>query len=112
MRKKKRRPKRKPQGQRKQKSKRKRKKPDYRKYIKSKRWKRKREQALRHYQYMCHGCGTKKLEELQVHHRHYDTLGNECMEDLIVLCGDCHCDNHDLETSLEREYQQIMGVCV
>ena len=32
--------------------------------------------------------------ELNVHHLHYKTLGNEDIGDLVVLCKRCHNDYH------------------
>ncbi len=40
----------------------------------------------------CEKCGFK--HELNVHHKHYKTYGNEKMEDLKVLCKRCHNDFH------------------
>ena len=62
-------------------------------YIQSKAWAKKREQAFKRYGRKCGVCG--RTENLQVHHRHYRTLFNERMEDLGILCGDCHANEHE-----------------
>lgn len=67
----------------------------YKDYIQSKKWKKKRWQALNHYGCKCAICGSKK--QLQVHHKHYRTLGCEEMKDLQVLCAGCHENHHEHE---------------
>jgi len=42
--------------------------------------------------YKCERCGSNK--ELQVHHKHYKSFGDEMPWDLIVLCPQCHNDEH------------------
>jgi 5-methylcytosine-specific restriction endonuclease McrA len=37
----------------------------------------------------CENCG-ESTGFLQVHHRHYKTLGNEGYQDLIICCKPCH----------------------
>jgi 5-methylcytosine-specific restriction endonuclease McrA len=47
---------------------------------------------------------------LDVHHRHYDTLGNENPDDVEVLCQVCHRSEHvprnKKKRALERHGQQ------
>jgi len=62
---------------------------NYRKYLKSRKWKTIRKRALRRAGYACQICNAKKCE-LHVHHRTYENLGAEKMMDLIVLCKACH----------------------
>lgn len=78
-----------------------RRKYDYKDYIVSDRWKAKRQQALEHYGNSCCLCGDRK--RLEVHHRRYDNLGYEPMEDLAVLCNWHHGMYHDWEKA-ERVY--------
>lgn len=65
---------------------------DYRRYIKSKAWRIKREAALKHYGACCAFCH--RTDRLEVHHRHYNSLGREKMKDLLVLCESCHKEEH------------------
>lgn len=65
----------------------------YKRYIKSKWWNLKREQALEYYQYRCGNCGSRYF--LQVHHKHYKTLYKEQMCDLMILCKTCHKEHHE-----------------
>ena len=40
----------------------------------------------------CQQCGS--YYNLHIHHRHYDTLGEESYGDIEVLCRDCHKTRH------------------
>lgn len=48
----------------------------------------------------CHDCGwgarVNHGRHLEVHHLHYDSLGREQPEDLVVLCNVCHGKRHGL----------------
>ena len=59
----------------------------YHNYMQSDQWMLK-SRAMRDYFKTCAVCNSDK--HLQVHHKHYETLGHERLEDLTVLCGDCH----------------------
>lgn len=59
----------------------------YHDYIKSDLWKSK-SRAMRAYFKTCAICNSTK--KLCVHHKHYETVGCEGIEDLTVLCGDHH----------------------
>lgn len=61
----------------------------YKDYMKSDRWKRKRQQVFAHYGKRCYAC--RKYEKvLHVHHMTYARLGREAIGDLIPLCVPCH----------------------
>lgn len=65
--------------------------PEYRAYLESDAWKRFRVKAIKATASRCERCGAWKFDhELQVHHLHYKTLGNESLEDVEVLCLACH----------------------
>lgn len=66
---------------------------NYTKYLRSKEWKRKRQEALAHYGALCDECGM--TESLHVHHKTYERLGNENVEDLQILCKGCHGAHHE-----------------
>lgn len=57
-------------------------------YLISDHWQKKRAEALAHANWACQLCNQKEL--LNVHHRTYENLGCENIQDLIVLCGLCH----------------------
>lgn len=64
---------------------------DYVEYLGSKEWHDKRIDKFREVGYYCEHCGSPGLlSDLSVHHLHYDSLGDEDLEDLEVLCAGCH----------------------
>lgn len=84
---------------------------DYHEYINSAAWRRKRRWALRELGYACDECGGDHI--LQVHHRHYQTLGREQLHDLRVLCRDCHGVKHEnkyvAQDSISTQFRAIIG---
>lgn len=60
----------------------------YEEYIKSDKWRQKRELVLSRDHNKCQTCLSDEC--LEVHHKTYDRLFNESLEDLITLCHDCH----------------------
>lgn len=64
----------------------------YRDYLYSPVWKERKEAALRRAHHKCQRCGGTK--RLQVHHPHYNRVGNEAARELIVLCRSCHAAEH------------------
>jgi 5-methylcytosine-specific restriction endonuclease McrA len=85
----------------------------YKKYIKSKKWQKKKLQALVHHGCECAACGTK--EKIHIHHISYLNLfgkgpGKESMEDLIPLCDYHHNLVHVLiDQYKNRYYKKIVG---
>lgn len=66
--------------------------PEYKNYLKSKKWKVRRKQVLERDNYTCQECGNKAW---QVHHLTYKRIFNERLNDLISLCEDCHKEIHN-----------------
>ena len=64
----------------------------YREYIRSKAWRDRRNQVLRRSRGVCERCG--KWPVVNVHHRTYERLGSERLEDLIGVCRHCHEEMH------------------
>lgn len=60
---------------------------DYKRYLKSKHWRGIKEKIYQKYK-KCQKCG--KRYDLQVHHTTYENLGNEKLQDLLLLCRRCH----------------------
>jgi len=64
---------------------------EYLDYLKSKEWRAKRKQILDRDKCTCQICKWKPTKQhLHVHHLHYKNLFNENLDDLILLCEDCH----------------------
>lgn len=66
---------------------------DYDEYLKSDVWQIRRAMALERAGYKCHVCGER--ENLNVHHKTYEHLGNELPEELVVLCRTHHWMEHN-----------------
>ena len=66
----------------------------YYSYLNSKEWHDKRNKILEYANYECSRCKSK--ENLQVHHLNYNTVGNECLGDLEVVCKTCHKKIHKI----------------
>lgn len=66
----------------------------YYRYMRSKVWASKRKKALTYYGSKCTVCNS--TYGLEVHHLKYPkVLGKEGIQDLEVLCYDCHTDKHE-----------------
>jgi len=65
----------------------------YREYLKSDAWKRKRYVVLRRDNWTCQLCGAKAT---QVHHKKYAKyqIGKEPIKWLVSLCAPCHREQH------------------
>jgi uncharacterized protein YlaI len=60
----------------------------YREYMLSKNWIRKKQEKFNQVGRKCEICGS--VDEIHVHHKTYERLGNEKLKDLQVLCSKCH----------------------
>ena len=65
---------------------------DYKKYLRSDYWDDIKNQVLERDDNRCRLCNSKI--DLQVHHRTYENLENEKLEELITLCKKCHYITH------------------
>lgn len=69
---------------------------DYRAYIKSSAWRALKDIFLRsHLPKNCLGCWKPYQPNFELHHRTYENLGSEKLQDLCLLCRDCHQAVHD-----------------
>lgn len=64
----------------------------YREYLNSEKWKMKRTDVLIRDNHLCQECNNKPA--IDVHHKTYENLYNEPLEDLISLCRECHTEIH------------------
>ncbi len=69
----------------------------HKKYLQSQEWSKLKTQALSRANYKCQLCNARN--ELHIHHRTYNNIGNEDLDDLIVLCRKCHEKFHDTHSS-------------
>lgn len=73
---------------------------DYSDYINSDAWQERRKERLEFAESRCELCN--RSSDLEVHHRTYERLGDENLNDLIVICKTCHHQFHD-RLSLHQE---------
>ena len=67
--------------------------PAYRKtYLFSSKWLLRKKMVHFRAKRTCEECGTK--QDLHVHHKTYDNIGNEPLKDLLLLCLGCHQKAH------------------
>ena len=66
---------------------------DKKAYMRSSAWKLRKLATLMVQNDQCKLCSS--THDLQLHHLTYERLGNEYQSDLVVLCGQCHQNQHD-----------------
>jgi 5-methylcytosine-specific restriction endonuclease McrA len=66
----------------------------YADYLKTDWWMALRTKAYKKAGYRCQLCNNRN--NIAVHHRTYERLGNEDLDDLIVLCKECHGKFHEV----------------
>jgi 5-methylcytosine-specific restriction endonuclease McrA len=67
-------------------------KKQYEDYLTTTKWRSKREELFNIRGKNCENCGSDKL--IQVHHLTYENIFNEKLEDLKILCRNCHIKEH------------------
>lgn len=67
---------------------------NYKEYLKTKHWEDARKYFYEIYGNKCCLC-SKKDVELNLHHNNYENLWHETIEDVVVLCKDCHSKFHN-----------------
>lgn len=67
---------------------------EYEEYLKSPRWRIKRQIKAKKAHYTCEICGKVIRRGFHIHHLTYEHFGNEPLEDLAFLCEDCHTNIH------------------
>ena len=80
----------------------------YKEYLKTEDWKFAKNSVLVFWDHRCMICNSTK--KLQVHHRTYERVGREQMNDLVPLCESCHTLFHykmglvPMESIIANEY--------
>jgi 5-methylcytosine-specific restriction endonuclease McrA len=67
----------------------------YRHYLRSEHWSRVRIRQIKEKGYICELC--KSRNKLALHHKTYERLGAELVEDLQWLCRGCHRKVHNIK---------------
>jgi len=74
------------------------KRKEYYEYLKSDKWKLKRQKVMLRDKNICQACLTRQATD--VHHLTYKHIYNEPLFDLVAICRPCHEKLHELENDL------------
>ena len=66
-------------------------KEGYQLYLQSEHWRKYRKFVLQHYGYKCQRCSQRAAS---VHHKNYNCLNKETLQDVEALCRECHSKVH------------------
>lgn len=66
----------------------------YSRYLKSPEWRALRKRLYKDRDGRCEDCGKKLRGKYHAHHETYQRVGNEDLEDLVLLCDRCHQKRH------------------
>jgi len=78
----------------------------YREYLVSKKWAAIKRAVHFFYEDECYICRNK--ERLHVHHRTYDRIYHEDLDDLVLVCNNCHKKIHDPRYDTEVNYKTLI----
>lgn len=67
---------------------------NYRAYLKSEAWQERRKKLYRDRGGRCEDCGRELGGRYHAHHTSYANVGNESLQELLLLCEDCHAKRH------------------
>ena len=67
---------------------------NYRAYLKSEGWQEKRKALYRDRGGRCEDCGRELGGRYHAHHTSYANVGNEPLQELLLLCEGCHAKRH------------------
>lgn len=73
---------------------------DYRTYMQSPAWQKKRDKVLKRANGICEGCGEARADD--VHHLTYEHFMDEFLFELVAICRDCHIRIHQDEEGGEE----------
>jgi len=93
---------------------------DLKNYYKSPIWKHFIKALLENDDTVCELCGCKRWKKLRnntrkinrvfnIHHKHYNSVGNEKREDVLILCRRCHNLFHDI-LRINSNYEPILAL--
>lgn len=83
---------------------------DYHEYIRSEEWAEKRNLVYLRANGYCEADGCVRRAS-QVHHKTYDNLGDEPLEDLEALCHRCHLNRHPDAAKKDRKERVRCPLC-
>lgn len=80
-------------------------KSTYKRYLRTQHWQKLRFEVLKRSGGECEQCGYRPTRrgQLQIHHKTYNHVGNESIDDLIALCPRCHMQIHQITGKRNRK---------
>lgn len=88
---------------------------DYNSYLQTNHWKQKRIEVYEHYNHECVRChDVIPLSKANIHHRKYNNIGKESLNDLILYCNRCHTIIHNKKRRAKddrKNFTQFMARC-
>lgn len=82
----------------------------YHKYLNSVEWRATKRYVFLVKGYECERCGYTR--NLQIHHKTYDNLYQERLEDLEVLCGSCHMKEHNIKPQKKKPVKTNKNIVI
>ncbi len=79
----------------------------YKDYLNTKHWQLIKRIKFNYFVHECAKCQSRV--GLELHHKHYESLGKEDLDDLVYLCRECHQKTHDDKKSLKNTYDRLKG---
>lgn len=79
----------------------------YREYLVSKKWAALKRAVYFFYEEECYICRSK--DKLHIHHKTYDRIYHEDLDDLVLLCNNCHHKIHNCGYSKEDAYEMALN---
>ena len=80
---------------------------NYKNYLQTKHWQLIKKIKFNYFVHECAVC--QKRVGLELHHKIYDNIGNENLDDLVYLCRDCHQKSHNENLDLNKYYDRLKG---
>lgn len=84
---------------------------DYKKYISSSEWSKRKALYYEVHHKECRTCGSAE-KELHLHHRTYERIFQEEDGDLVPLCTDCHASLHLFQKSLSLSVEDATSIWI
>lgn len=78
----------------------------YRKYLVTTHWREFRQRYISGWDGCCFVCGCRP-KPVEIHHKTYDRIGNENLDDVVGLCQKCHSKVHKMKGKLSTAHIRL-----
>ncbi len=73
---------------------------EYREYLNSEAWKKRKERYYESHERKCKACGSRR--KIHLHHKTYNRLGSERDADMVPMCERCHFNLHQWQRKIGK----------